>query len=60
MTSDIEQVVRNRVASFGDRCELLPCDPAYADTAEFCTHYGYDPHDSANTILVASRRAPAL
>lgn len=36
--------------------EVMPCDPALADTAEFCRAYGVDPDESANTILVASRR----
>jgi prolyl-tRNA editing enzyme YbaK/EbsC (Cys-tRNA(Pro) deacylase) len=38
--------------------EVLPCDPALADTAAFCEHYGYDPGESANAIVVASRRPP--
>lgn len=36
--------------------EVMPCDPALADTAEFCRAYGVDPAESANTIVVASRR----
>lgn len=36
--------------------EVMPCDPDLADTAEFCRAYGVDPAESANTILVASRR----
>ena len=36
--------------------EVMDCDPALADTAAFCEAYGVDPADSANTILVASRR----
>lgn len=38
--------------------DVMPCDPALADTAEFCRAYGVDPSESANTILVASRRPP--
>lgn len=38
--------------------EVMPCDPALADTADFCRAYGIDPAESANTILVASRRPP--
>lgn len=38
--------------------EVIDCDPALADTAEFCRAYGVDPAESANTILVASRRPP--
>lgn len=38
--------------------EVVPCDPALADTAAFCAAYGFDPADSANCIVVASRRPP--
>lgn len=38
--------------------QVMPCDPSLADTAEFCRAYGVDPAESANTILVASRRPP--
>jgi prolyl-tRNA editing enzyme YbaK/EbsC (Cys-tRNA(Pro) deacylase) len=37
---------------------VMACDPQYADTAAFCDHYGIDPADSANTILIASKRPP--
>src|SRR3954469_21265750 len=37
--------------------ELFACDPAYADTAAFCAHYGFEPADSANTIIVVSKGA---
>lgn len=36
--------------------EVMPCDPDLADTAEFCRAYGVDPGESANTIVVASRK----
>lgn len=36
--------------------EVMPCDPDLADTADFCRAYGVDPAESANTIVVASRR----
>jgi len=38
--------------------ELFPCDPALADTAAFCAAYGFDPGDSANTILVVGKSDP--
>jgi prolyl-tRNA editing enzyme YbaK/EbsC (Cys-tRNA(Pro) deacylase) len=38
--------------------ELFPCDPALADTAAFCAAYGFDPADSANTILVIGKSDP--
>lgn len=37
---------------------VMECDPDFADTAAFCDRYGVDPADSANTILVASKRPP--
>jgi prolyl-tRNA editing enzyme YbaK/EbsC (Cys-tRNA(Pro) deacylase) len=38
--------------------EILDCDPALADTAEFCRAYGVALEESANTIVVASRQPP--
>lgn len=38
--------------------ELFPCDPTLADTAAFCAAYGFDPADSANTIVVAGKATP--
>jgi len=35
---------------------MIDCDPELADTAAFCAHYGYPMEQSANTIMVASRR----
>lgn len=36
--------------------ETMECDPALADTAAFCAHYGIPPEQSANAIMLASRR----
>ena len=38
--------------------ERMACDPAFADTEQFCAHYGIDPAASGNTIIVASRKEP--
>lgn len=35
---------------------IIDCDPDLADTADFCAAYGIDPAESANAILVASRK----
>jgi prolyl-tRNA editing enzyme YbaK/EbsC (Cys-tRNA(Pro) deacylase) len=40
--------------------ELFPCDPALADTAAFCAAYGFDPEDSANTIVVIGKSDPPV
>lgn len=44
--------------TLGVDAEVMACDPDLADTANFCAAYGVDPADSANAILVASRRDP--
>ncbi len=38
--------------------EMVPCDPALADTAAFCEAYGYEAQDSANAIVVAGKADP--
>src|SRR5438128_10640767 len=40
--------------------ELFACDPALADTASFCAAYGFDPADSANTIVVIGKSDPPV
>ena len=46
--------------SLGVEYEIIPCDPALADTAAFCEAYGYDLEDSANTIVVAGKSEPPV
>ena len=53
---DIEARVRRALT--GHEHELIDCDPELADTAAFCAHYGYPEDQSANTIVVASRKPP--
>ena len=52
----IEAHVRKVLDRLAVPSEVIECDPALADTAAFCAHYGYPPEQSANTILVASKR----
>ncbi len=46
------------VAGTGAPYEVITIDPALADTAAFCEHYGYGLDVSANCLLVASRDEP--
>lgn len=46
------------LARLGVDHEILPVDPALADTATFCAHYGFSPEESANTIIVAAKEEP--
>lgn len=55
---EIEAAVRLHLDALGEPYEVLPCDPALADTANFCAHYGIAPEHSANCIIVATRREP--
>ena len=59
-TARLEAAVRAALDAAGARYEVMPCDPAFADTAAFCDRYGIDPADSANAILVATRREPKV
>jgi prolyl-tRNA editing enzyme YbaK/EbsC (Cys-tRNA(Pro) deacylase) len=38
--------------------ELFACDPALADTAQFCAAYGFELGESANTIVVVGKADP--
>lgn len=55
---EIEEQVVAALDATGVPYELVPCDPDFADTAAFCERYGYAMDRSANTILVASKKAP--
>ena len=54
----IEARVHAALASATTPHEIIPCDPALADTAAFCEHYGYALGNSGNTILVGSKKEP--
>ncbi len=59
MTTDTtEATLRVALDPLGVPYELFPCDPALADTAAFCEAYGFDPDESANTILVIGKSDP--
>lgn len=54
----IEETIKIAIGNQNIACEFIPCNPKFADTQQFCEHYGYPPANSANTIIVASRRTP--
>lgn len=49
--------VAEALAAHGIRHEVLECSEDLADTAQFCEHYGFTLDESANTIVVASKKA---
>ena len=53
----VEQKVAAALEALGiEGHEVLECDPELADTALFCARYGVSLEDSANAILVASKK----
>ena len=56
--SEIESRVLRTLNSYGMPYEVVEIDPEYADTAAFCEKYGYPPEQSANTIIVGTKKAP--
>ena len=55
-----ERDLRLRLDALGVAYDVVPCDPALADTAAFCEAYGYAPEDSANTIVVIGKSDPPV
>jgi prolyl-tRNA editing enzyme YbaK/EbsC (Cys-tRNA(Pro) deacylase) len=56
--SDIERRVAETLKAAGVEYEKITCDPELADTALFCERYGVALEDSANAILVTSKKPP--
>ncbi len=52
--------VLDAAAATGHPYEVVPCDPALADTAEFCAAYGYGLDQSANAIVVVGKSEPRV
>lgn len=55
---EVDWRIRQALDEIGLPYEVVACDPALADTATFCAAYGYEPGDSANTLLIQSRGNP--
>jgi prolyl-tRNA editing enzyme YbaK/EbsC (Cys-tRNA(Pro) deacylase) len=55
---EIERRVRQLVAEIPG-AEVWDCDPALADTADFCAAYGFPMEDSANAIVVIGKASSA-
>jgi prolyl-tRNA editing enzyme YbaK/EbsC (Cys-tRNA(Pro) deacylase) len=56
--TEIEATVREQLAAQSLPYEIVACDPDLADTAAFCSAYGYAMEDSANTIIVVGKSDP--
>lgn len=58
MSDDVEQRVLRMLEALGVPWERLTIDPDFADTAAFCEKYGVPLENSANTLIVASKKEP--
>src|SRR5439155_22934116 len=56
----IDVTVQQQLDRLGVAYELFPCDPALADTANFCAAYGFKPEEAANTIVVVGKSDPPV
>ena len=59
-SSSSTSCVLKTVTNFGLPYEVIEIDPALADTALFCEHYGFPMQQSGNTIIVASKKEPKV
>ena len=50
--------VQEALAALEADFTVIEIDPAFTHTAAYCAHYGYPIEQSANAILVASKRPP--
>ena len=58
MRHPLEQRVVDHLETLQASFEVIEIDPGLADTAAFCEHYGFRLDESANAIVVASKRPP--
>jgi prolyl-tRNA editing enzyme YbaK/EbsC (Cys-tRNA(Pro) deacylase) len=58
MSDDVDRRVAEVLDGLGVSYDVMQIDPDFADTAAFCERYGIPPENSANTIIVASKKEP--
>lgn len=56
MTKNIAQRVQGALAALQADFTVIDIDPAFTHTVDFCSRYGYSLEQSANAIVVASKR----
>jgi prolyl-tRNA editing enzyme YbaK/EbsC (Cys-tRNA(Pro) deacylase) len=56
MTDDLKRSVIEALVALSANFETMDCDPDLADTALFCEHYNIPLDQSANAIMLASKR----
>ena len=56
MSTEIAQRVQDTLAGLEADFRVIDIEPAFTHTAAFCAEYGYSLDESANAIVVASKR----
>src|SRR6185503_12975171 len=56
--ADVEQKVKAVLDGLAVPYEIMPIDPDFADTAQFCERYDIPLSHSGNTIIVGSKKEP--
>ena len=56
MDTDTARRVHDTLSALDATFRVVDIDPAFTHTAAYCAHYGYPVEQSANAILVASKR----
>ena len=56
MSEPISPAVAGFLSAHGIEYTTIECDPTFADTQAFCEKYGYSADESANVILIASKK----
>jgi prolyl-tRNA editing enzyme YbaK/EbsC (Cys-tRNA(Pro) deacylase) len=56
----VREIVGRLADEPGIDAEVVDCDPALADTADFVAAYGYTMEESANTIVVIGKSDPPV
>jgi prolyl-tRNA editing enzyme YbaK/EbsC (Cys-tRNA(Pro) deacylase) len=56
MTSILNPQVAQTIKELGLSVEEMECDPSFADTAAFNEKYGFSSDESANSIIISSKK----
>lgn len=56
--SILHPLVRQTLESNSIAADAIPCEAEFADTAEFCSRYGFAAEDVCNTIVVVVKKNP--
>ena len=56
MNDSVSADVASVMGALNIEYTVIDCEPELADTRDFCDHYGYSIDESANVLLIASKR----